>query len=419
MDTKTCTKCLVTKESTEFYNVKLKYGYGLASHCKLCSQREARERQKQNRKKIFEKIKKQRNEELNFREQVPDYKKRCKNCNFLREISLFPILIDHCIYCENKLIKICSKCKQSKTLNCFYRDPSKIDNYCPQCKECQKPILNKSKKKIRFNKKEKQNKPNKEVKRTTKQEKRKLEEWLRSLNPEMNRKCKVCHKERNIKNFYGRSQVCFNCFSKETKKCSKCQEIKVLSHFTRAYTNLDGSSSHCIECDRKKGENYRNKNRFKLKERRKEKYWKNPEKQREKNRFNNIKYKEQKKQYTYQRRKNNIQVSIIDRLRCNVNSYIRLYSGREFKNTKTMDLLGCTRDFFVKYFESKFTEGMTWERFMNGEIHIGHIKPCCSFDLTDPEQQKQCFHYSNLEPQWSYYNLSKIQEDKKQSIWYL
>ena len=39
--------------------------------------------------------------------------------------------------------------------------------------------------------------------------------------------------------------------------------------------------------------------------------------------------------------------------------------------------------------------------------HIDHIRPCASFDLTDPEQQKQCFHYTNLQPLWAEDNLRK------------
>ena len=48
---------------------------------------------------------------------------------------------------------------------------------------------------------------------------------------------------------------------------------------------------------------------------------------------------------------------------------------------------------------------MTWEN--HGEWHIDHIKPCSSFNLIDIEEQKQCFHYSNLQPLWKIDNLTK------------
>lgn len=48
---------------------------------------------------------------------------------------------------------------------------------------------------------------------------------------------------------------------------------------------------------------------------------------------------------------------------------------------------------------------MTWEN--HGKWHMDHIKPCSSFDLTDPEEQKLCNHYSNLQPLWDYENLQK------------
>ena len=43
----------------------------------------------------------------------------------------------------------------------------------------------------------------------------------------------------------------------------------------------------------------------------------------------------------------------------------------------------------------------------HGECHYDHMRPCASFDLTDPEQQKQCFHYTNLQPLWAKDNPSK------------
>ncbi len=39
--------------------------------------------------------------------------------------------------------------------------------------------------------------------------------------------------------------------------------------------------------------------------------------------------------------------------------------------------------------------------------HIDHIRPCASFDLTDPEQQKVCFNFRNLQPLFAIDNLKK------------
>ena len=47
------------------------------------------------------------------------------------------------------------------------------------------------------------------------------------------------------------------------------------------------------------------------------------------------------------------------------------------------------------------------DEFFNGNIHIDHILPCASFDLTDSKEQKKCFHYSNLQPLWAEDNLRK------------
>ena len=75
------------------------------------------------------------------------------------------------------------------------------------------------------------------------------------------------------------------------------------------------------------------------------------------------------------------------------------------KGFSTMELLSCELPFLKGYLEAKFEEGMTWEN--HGSWHIDHIKPCCSFDLTQEEEQKKCFHYTNLQPLWASDNLSK------------
>jgi hypothetical protein len=73
-----------------------------------------------------------------------------------------------------------------------------------------------------------------------------------------------------------------------------------------------------------------------------------------------------------------------------------------------MELIGCTKDELRTYLEGLFLEGMTWENYgKRGGWQIDHIKPCASFDLTNQDQQKECFHYSNLQPLWADDNLKK------------
>ena len=75
------------------------------------------------------------------------------------------------------------------------------------------------------------------------------------------------------------------------------------------------------------------------------------------------------------------------------------------KSAATMDLVGCTVEFAKLHIESKFLPGMTWDN--HGEWHVDHKRPCASFDLADPAQQRECFHYSNLQPLWARDNCSK------------
>ena len=77
------------------------------------------------------------------------------------------------------------------------------------------------------------------------------------------------------------------------------------------------------------------------------------------------------------------------------------------KAAHTLELLGCDLTLFRSWMEHQFWNGMSWHNHSYRGWHIDHIRPCASFNLTDPEQQKQCFHWTNLQPLWGKDNTSK------------
>jgi len=72
-----------------------------------------------------------------------------------------------------------------------------------------------------------------------------------------------------------------------------------------------------------------------------------------------------------------------------------------------LSLLGCSMQELQTHIESKWKNGMTWSNYGWSGWVIDHIRPCASFDLNDAEQQKECFHYKNLQPLWAKENDKK------------
>lgn len=87
--------------------------------------------------------------------------------------------------------------------------------------------------------------------------------------------------------------------------------------------------------------------------------------------------------------------------------WMAIHKHKGTKACKSLELLGCSLKLFRSHIESQFTAGMTWANYGFRGWHVDHIKPIASFDLTDKEQQKACFHYTNCRPMWWADNLSK------------
>lgn len=217
----------------------------------------------------------------------------------------------------------------------------------------------------------------------------------------------------------------------QTKKCCRCLKDQPFENFNKCITGKLGLYNYCKQCNHITKKIYYQNNAAKLKahkrlphirERekllRRERYKNDSdyrEKELERNRVRRRKEPAKEKiRLNYQFRKaTDVQYKLKkickDRLR-NAIKRLKIKLNIDIqKCAKTHELLGCSIDELKKHIESQWQKNMTWNNhgFGNENWHIDHIKPCSSFDLTKPDQQKACFHYTNLQPLWQIDNLSK------------
>ena len=137
----------------------------------------------------------------------------------------------------------------------------------------------------------------------------------------------------------------------------------------------------------------------------------------------NTKFREKCKQYARDYTKNpDNRSKIRHRHRTLMHKYARDPKWRSIRNLRTrmhnvtkrntksecsMKLIGCSKEDFIKYIESKFHGEMSWSNYGLKGWHIDHVIPCDSFDLSVPEEQRKCFHYTNLQPLWWIDNIRK------------
>jgi len=101
--------------------------------------------------------------------------------------------------------------------------------------------------------------------------------------------------------------------------------------------------------------------------------------------------------------KENPQQLIASRVRHRL--YLAVRKAMQAKSARTFGLVGCSVQFLIGWLRLQFKPGMTMENY--GRWHIDHIIPCDAFDLSDEEQQRVAFHFSNLRPAWAEENISK------------
>lgn len=181
----------------------------------------------------------------------------------------------------------------------------------------------------------------------------------------------------------GTAGICKKCKKESDRKrySEKCEEVK---------SNVKKYNQENKNQIKKTKAKWREKNREKIR---------NYMREYRKNGYNKIRMEKEK-----QRLLNEPEYAILKRLRNRILQALK----NNYKTSSTTNLLGCSLEDFKKYFESKFIDGMSWKIFLQTDkIHIDHIRPCASFDLSKEDEQKKCFHYTNLQPLWKEDNLKK------------
>ncbi len=165
------------------------------------------------------------------------------------------------------------------------------------------------------------------------------------------------------------------------KKCIKCLKEKDISQYHFKDKASGTRCNTCKECKSSYNKQIESKPENKLKRKKqKEAYWLK------------IKYTAKEKRSPYMRikRRTDIQYRKANTIRASLSYAL---SNR----TKTLPkYLGLsTVDEAIKFIESKFKPGMSWEN--RREWQIDHIIPLSSFDLTDKKQVEIANNYSNIQ----------------------
>jgi len=217
--------------------------------------------------------------------------------------------------------------------------------------------------------------------------------------------CRVILKEETIKT----RELLKNGF----KKCPRCNTIKNVAEF-----NKKGKFfvSHCKVCKRnyydnhkeelkQKAKIYREKNSDKYKKYDKAYNLAHPEERKLLNKIYRNKPENKKRRAEQKRERTKIDINF--KLSGNLRSRVNQALNGNTKSKQTLELLGCSVEFLKNHLEAQFKEGMNWNNYTYYGWHVDHIIPCVKFDLSNPEEQKKCFHYSNLQPLWREENQIK------------
>ena len=211
------------------------------------------------------------------------------------------------------------------------------------------------------------------------------------------------------------------------KKCTKCNQEKSFTNFTKHPTTRDGYASRCKPCVAEASLEWKNKNIERVKKTLQQYYLDNKEKinkrsieygkqyyidnkeiycERSKKwaKDNKERYRERVNKRNRQRWAEEPMFRMKSKIRRLMYSSFKRYKNKGWvKSKRTESMLGCTMNEFIEHLKSQFKQGMTIEN--HGEWEIDHIIPLSNANTKEGIEKLN--HYTNLQPLWLKENRKK------------
>ena len=298
--------------------------------------------------------------------------------------------------------KKCTKCGEVKNFSEFYKKKGGKSGLESHCKTCRKEYYKANEDKIKERRKEylktNADKLKEHAKEYYKANADKLKEYYKEYRKNNADKIKEYRKDNADK------------IKEINKEYYKANADKLKEHAKEYYKdNADKLKEYYKE--------YRKNNADKIKERQKKYQKTNADKLKEYQKEYRKKYQKDNAHKIKEYKKNRLKTDPIFKFKRRLYSNIgktfkRACNGAYVKKSKSLDILGCDMEFFMRYISSKFQKGMTFENY--GEWHLDHIIPISK--ATTEEDIIRLNHYTNFQPLWAEDNLTKSAKIVEQQL---
>lgn len=198
----------------------------------------------------------------------------------------------------------------------------------------------------------------------------------------------------------------------ETKLCRVCGIEKEICNFSKCEKAKDKLQYRCKECDSLKRKARWEENKKAESDCNKKWYVENRDKALEYSGSYFQNNKERLMQQRKNKRHNCLKTKMIHNFRGTISSsFKRALNGGNVKNCKSLEILGCSMEFFIRYIEELFTDNMSWDNYgacLESDCKVWNLDHCYPISLANNEEEiLKLNHYSNFKPMWAIENIKK------------